>query len=57
MLVIPVNRLDYKFKGIPDPFWIAGFTSGDGSFQIRLRKLNTNIGYRVSLLYSFHPCI
>jgi hypothetical protein len=53
-LVIPVNRLEYKFKGIPDPFWIAGFTSGDGSFQIRIRKLNTNIGYRVSLLYSFH---
>jgi LAGLIDADG endonuclease len=53
-LVIPVNRLEYKFKGIPDPFWIAGFTSGDGSFQVRLRKLNTNIGYRVSLLYSFH---
>jgi hypothetical protein len=53
-VVIPVKRLEYKFKGIPDPFWIAGFTSGDGSFQIRLRKLNTNIGYRVSLLYSFH---
>jgi len=53
-VVIPVNRLEYKFKGIPDPYWIAGFTSGDGSFQIRLRKLNTNIGYRVSLLYSFH---
>jgi hypothetical protein len=53
-LVIPVNRLEFNFKGIPDPFWIAGFTSGDGSFQIRLRKLNTNIGYRVSLLYSFH---
>ena len=53
-LVIPVKRLEYKFKGIPDPFWIAGFTSGDGSLQIRLRKLNTKIGYRVSLLYSFH---
>jgi hypothetical protein len=53
-LVIPVKRLEYKFKGIPDPFWVAGFTSGDGSFQIRLRKLNTNTGYRVSLLYSFH---
>jgi hypothetical protein len=53
-VAIPVKRLEYKFKGIPDPFWIAGFTSGDGSFQIRLRKLNTNIGYRVSLLYSFH---
>nr|YP_009517167.1 LAGLIDADG homing endonuclease [Blastosporella zonata]YP_009517206.1 LAGLIDADG homing endonuclease [Blastosporella zonata]AYE93090.1 LAGLIDADG homing endonuclease [Blastosporella zonata]AYE93091.1 LAGLIDADG homing endonuclease [Blastosporella zonata] len=50
----PVNSLEYKFKGIPDPYWIAGFTSGDGSFQIRLRKLNTNIGHRVSLLYSFH---
>jgi len=57
-LVIPVNRLEYKFKGIPDPFWIAGFTSGDGSFHIRfhirLRKLNTDIGYGVSLVYSFH---
>jgi LAGLIDADG endonuclease len=53
-VVIPVKRQEYKFKGIPDPFWIAGFTSGDGSFQIRLRKLNTNTGYRVSLLYSFH---
>ena len=53
-LVIPINKLEYKFKGIPNPYWIAGFTSGDGSFQIKLRKLNTNIGYRVSLLYSFH---
>ena len=49
-----VSRPEYKFKGISDPFWVAGFTSGDGSFQIRLRKLKTNIGYRVSLLYSFH---
>jgi hypothetical protein len=53
-VVIPVNRLESKFKGIPDPLWIAGFTSGAGSFQIRLRKLKTNKDYRVSLLYSFH---
>lgn len=49
-----VSRPEYKFNGISDPFWVTGFTSGDGSFKIRLRKLKTNIGYRVSLLYSFH---
>jgi LAGLIDADG endonuclease len=24
----------YTFKGIPDPYWISGFISGDGSFHI-----------------------
>ncbi len=28
------NRPMYTFKGIPDPFWISGFISGDGSFHI-----------------------
>lgn len=39
---------------IPDPFWVAGFTSGDGSFHLKIRRAETNIGYRVSLIYSFH---
>lgn len=30
------NRPDYFFKGIPDPFWVSGFISGDGSFHIVL---------------------
>jgi LAGLIDADG endonuclease. len=52
--VIPVNIFEYKFNLIPDPFWVAGFTSGDGSFHLKLRRAETNIGYRVSLIYSFH---
>ena len=52
--VIPVKRLEYNFNLIPDPFWLAGFTSGDGSFHLKIRKAKTLIGYRVSLVYSFH---
>lgn len=26
------------FKGIPNPLWISGFTSGDGSFHIVTRN-------------------
>ena len=32
--VVPVNKPGYIFKGIPDPFWVAGFVSGDGSFHV-----------------------
>jgi len=28
------DRPQYFFKGIPDPFWVSGFTSGEGSFHI-----------------------
>jgi hypothetical protein len=42
--IIPVNRPDYAFKGIPDPDWVAGFTSGDGSFHLIIRDPNTNKG-------------
>lgn len=33
--VVLVNRPEYVFKGITDPFWVSGFTSGDGSFHIK----------------------
>jgi LAGLIDADG endonuclease len=36
--IILKNRPEFIFKGIPDPFWISGFTSGDGSFHIVSRK-------------------
>jgi hypothetical protein len=32
--VVPVNKPEYIFKGITDPFWVAGFVSGDGSFHV-----------------------
>ena len=28
----------YKFRGIPHGMWVAGFTSGDGSFYTKLRQ-------------------
>ena len=32
--VVPVNKTEYIFKSIPDPFWVAGFASADGSFHV-----------------------
>jgi hypothetical protein len=32
--IVPVNRPNYVFKGISDPNWLAGFASGESSFQI-----------------------
>ena len=49
-----VKRPDYKFNGIPDPFWVAGFTSGDGSFHFNIKKSKTNLSYRVSLRFSIN---
>ena len=34
------ERPNYSFKGIPHPFWISGFTSGDGSFHIVVDNYN-----------------
>jgi len=32
---LQVNRPDYVFNGIPDPDWMAGFASGDSSFNVK----------------------
>lgn len=36
--IIPVSRPLVTDQNIPDPNWLAGFTSGEGCFVIRLRK-------------------
>jgi len=51
--VVQFKRPEYTFKGIADPFWIAGFTSGDGSFNIKISSSTTNkLGKRVQLRFS-----
>jgi len=49
---IPVTRpsiLDFKFK---DPNWLAGFTSAEGCFLVRIIKTsNRRIGYQVQLVF------
>jgi len=46
------ERPGYLFKGIPDPFWVSGFTSGDGSFHIVLRNSDSKSG--VFARFSIH---
>ena len=43
------ERLEFKFDGIPDPYWVAGFTSGDGSFNIKTTKTRSG---KVQLRYA-----
>jgi len=49
-----VGRPEYKFNGIPNPFWVSGFTSGDGSFHLNIKKSDINISNRVSLRFSIN---
>jgi LAGLIDADG endonuclease len=49
---INVNeKLKFKFEGIPDPYWVTGFTSGDGSFNIK--TTNSRMG-KIQLRYSIN---
>jgi len=54
--VVLVNRPVYNFKAaLPlDPFWVAGFTSGDGSFNLTIKSPEAKKGYRVSLRFSIN---
>lgn len=56
---MPVNRPDYVFKGIPNPFWISGFTSGDGSFYLSVFKQNSKFTENVSKIVrlNFKICL
>lgn len=48
----PVLRPLVLDKDIPHADWVAGFTSGDGSFYLHLRKNEEfKVGYRVEIVY------
>nr|QDG01222.1 LAGLIDADG endonuclease [Scytalidium sp.] len=49
---IEISRPEYCFKGIPNPQWLAGFSSGDSSFMIKTSKSETELGQRVQLRFS-----
>lgn len=50
---VPVARPSYTFNGIPDPFWISGFVSGDGSFFIQTHSNNNyKLGTQVQLVFA-----
>lgn len=35
-----------------DPYWVAGFTSGDGSFHVKTSSSTTKLGTRIQLRFS-----
>jgi hypothetical protein len=49
---IPVPRPLIRDQKIQDPNWLAGFTSGEGSFMIKARKSSAYKGYSVILVFS-----
>lgn len=50
----PVNKMIINTKNIPDPKWIAGFTSGEGNFDINIHKSKNKIGFQVQLRFRIY---
>nr|QBM31582.1 hypothetical protein [Arthrobotrys musiformis] len=48
---IPVERPVINTENIPDPYWIAGFVSGEGNFSVNITKSTNKIGKRVQLRF------
>lgn len=46
-----LDRLKYKFKGIPDSSWVSGFATGDSTFSVSIEKGTTKLGKRVRLIF------
>lgn len=36
--IIPVRRPEVQTTGVINPYWVAGFVSGEGSFYVNIRK-------------------
>ena len=48
----PTLRPVIEDQEIPDPHWLAGFTSGEGCFRIRVTKSSTvKTGFQVQLIF------
>jgi len=48
----PINRPVVGGGKIQDPYWLAGFTSAEGSFMVIVRKVDkSKLGYYTQLIY------
>lgn len=55
--VVPVERQEIIFKGIPSPFWVCGFTEGEGCFYVSLAKcsrVKTGVDVRIGFVLTQH---
>ena len=50
--VVPVEIPLVELPLSIDPYWLAGFTSGEGSFMINIRASQTHsVGFQVNLVF------
>jgi hypothetical protein len=49
--IIPVERPIILITNIPDPNWISGFVTGEGSFDVSIKQSKNKIGYQVLLRF------
>ncbi len=48
----PVERAVINYDNvILDPYWISGFVSAEGNFDVRIPSTNSKLGYRVQLRF------
>nr|YP_009574624.1 GIY-YIG endonuclease [Orbilia dorsalia]QBF58425.1 GIY-YIG endonuclease [Orbilia dorsalia] len=51
--IIPIERIKFQVTESLSPYWVAGFTSGEGSFYVALFKTDKyKIGYSVQLRFA-----
>ena len=49
---IPVIRPEIKNDDVKlDPYWVSGFISAEGNFDVRMPSTNSKLGYRVQLRF------
>lgn len=50
--IVTIPTPHYNFNGIPNPYWISGFVSGDSTFCVSIEKSSENkLGHRVRLIF------
>lgn len=50
--IVPQERTEVPLPEVINPYWFAGFTSGDGSFSVEILKSSSHkIGYQVILKF------
>ena len=51
-IILNIERPLVMNPVIPDPQWVAGFTSGEGSFAVQMYKAKTTLGEAVKLFFA-----
>jgi hypothetical protein len=49
--IIPVPRPEVQTTGVINPYWVAGFVSGEGSFYVNIRKSPSRCSSLIKIFY------